>query len=248
MKILDSRDPLAISVTEAIRTGDLRALRQLLADHPALAAGSISQDGPAAGRRSLLHIATDWPGHYPRAGEIIATLAAAGADPNARFVGAHTETPLHWAASSDDVTALDALIDAGADIEAPGAVIGGGTPLADARGFGQWRAARRLLEHGARADLQDAATLGLLDQVEAFLAAAPGSPDSTTESEITSAFWGACHGGQLRTAQRLLDHGADANWVGYDDLTPLDAARAQHADDVVRWLLDQGAKGRADLG
>ncbi|MEU6678669.1 ankyrin repeat domain-containing protein [Streptomyces sp. NPDC046925] len=244
MDILDSRDPLALSVTAAIRTGDLPALRQLLADHPALATGAISQDGPAAGRRSLLHIATDWPGHYPRAEEVIAALVAAGADPDARFIGAHSETPLHWAASNDDVTALDALIEAGADIEAPGAVIGGGTPLADARGFGQWRAARRLLEHGARADLQDAATLGLLEQVEGFLA----SPDSPAESEITSAFWGACHGGQLSVVKRLLEHGADVNWIGYDDLPPLDIARAQNADDVVEWLLAQGAKGRADLG
>ncbi|MGW5865164.1 ankyrin repeat domain-containing protein [Streptomyces sp. NPDC055239] len=243
MDILDSQDPLALSVTEAIRKGDVPALRQLLAEHPALATGYISQDGPAAGRRSLLHIATDWPGHHPHTEAVIATLAAAGADPDARFVGAHTETPLHWAASNDDVTALDALLDAGADIEATGAVIGGGTPLSDARGFGQWRAARRLLEHGARADLQDAATLGLFDQVEGHLA----DPDSPTESEITSAFWGACQGGQLPTAQRLMQEGADVNWIGYDRMTPLDVARSQDADDVVRWLLARGAKGRADF-
>jgi hypothetical protein len=30
---------------------------------------------------------------------------------------------LHWAASSDDVEVLDALLDAGADIDAPGAVM-----------------------------------------------------------------------------------------------------------------------------
>ncbi len=41
-----------------------------------------------------------------------------------------------------DLPVLDALLAAGADIEAPGAVIAGGTPLADARAFGQWRAAR----------------------------------------------------------------------------------------------------------
>ncbi|MEV6750908.1 ankyrin repeat domain-containing protein [Streptomyces sp. NPDC051214] len=244
--VLNSLDPLAVSVTEAIQKGDVPALHRLLADHPALATSRISQDGPAAGRRSLLHIATDWPGHRPHTAEVIATLVAAGADPDARFVGAHTETPLHWAASNDDITALDALIAAGADIEASGAVIGGGAPLADARGFGQWRAARRLLEHGARADLQDAATLGLLDQVEAFLAA-PDSP-APTESAITSAFWGACHGGQLPTAKLLLLKGAEVNWIGYDDMTPLDIARAQGADDVVQWLLTQGAKARADLG
>ncbi|MFG2650604.1 ankyrin repeat domain-containing protein [Streptomyces sp. NPDC048436] len=241
---LDSQDPVARTVTEVIRKGDVPALHQLLAARPGLATCLISQDGPAAGRRSLLHIATDWPGHYPRAAAVIAALVAAGANVDARFVGSHSETPLHWAAGNDDVTALDALIEACADIEATGAVIGGGTPLADARGFGQWRAARRLLEHGARADLQDAATLGLLGQVEAFL----NSSDSPTGSAITSAFWGACHGGQLATAQLLLGQGADLNWIGYDDMTALDVARAQEADDVVEWLLTRGAKARAGLG
>jgi hypothetical protein len=36
------------------------------------------------------------------------------------WAGPHTETPLHWAASSDDVPVLDALLDAGGDIECPG--------------------------------------------------------------------------------------------------------------------------------
>jgi hypothetical protein len=33
-----------------------------------------------------------------------------GAHINAPFIGKHAETPLHWAASSDDVDALDALL------------------------------------------------------------------------------------------------------------------------------------------
>lgn len=128
----------------------------------------------------------------------------AGADVNARFIGAHNETPLHWAASSNDVPVLDALIDAGANIEAIGGVIGGGTPLADARGFGQWDAARRLVERGARPTLTDAATLGLLDRVEACFATGPAS----TPEEITRALWGACHGGQRRAAEYLFARGA----------------------------------------
>ena len=46
-------------------------------------------------------------------------------DVDARFVGRHRETPLHWAASSDDVAVLDALLVAGADIDADGGVIAG---------------------------------------------------------------------------------------------------------------------------
>ena len=61
-------------------------------------------------------------------------------------------TPLHWAASSDDVEVARALIDGGADIEATGASIAGGTPLDDAVGYGCWRVARLLVERGARHD------------------------------------------------------------------------------------------------
>lgn len=133
---------------------------------------------------------------------------------------------------------LDALIDAGADIEAPGAVIGGGTPLSDAVAFGQWNAARRLVDRGVRASLWEAAALGLLDRVGRHLAAA-APPD---RGEITGAFWCACHGGQREAAEILLDLEADLNWIGWDGLTPLDAARRQGNDDVVRWLRDQGAR------
>jgi ankyrin repeat protein len=65
-------------------------------------------------------------------------------------MGSHSETPLHWAASSDDVEELDALIDTGADIEAPDAVISGGTLLDDAIAFSQWKAARGWSSAGQR--------------------------------------------------------------------------------------------------
>ena len=158
-------DPLAVAACEAVQAGDVAGLVELLDRHPGLAAASIGEhpDGPA---RTLLHVLTDWPGHLPNGAGTVRLLVAAGADVDARFRGPHTETPLHWAASSDDVAVLDALLDAGADIEAPGAVIAGGTPLADATAFGQWNAARRLVERGAEANLFESATLGLVERVE----------------------------------------------------------------------------------
>lgn len=152
MEYIGTEEPLAVAAVKAIHTGDTSALRQLLAEHPGLAIVRLGDRGGIS--RTLLHVVTDWPGHFPNGPATVAALVEAGADVNARFTGPHTETSLHWAASSNDVAVIDALLDAGADLEAPGAVIGGGAPLADARGFGQWQAAYRLVERGARTRLK----------------------------------------------------------------------------------------------
>ena len=186
---------------------------------------------------------TDWPGHFPNGNEVVKVLVDAGADVNARFTGLHTETPLHWAASSDDVAVLDALLDAGADIEARGAVIGGGTAMADATAFAQWQAARRLLERGARTTLWEAAALGLLDRVDGYFNQQP----SPSTDDATAALWGACHGGHRDVAEYLQERGADVNWVGWDQLTPLDTAQRGHFDELVGWLRSVGAKSADEV-
>jgi hypothetical protein len=223
------------SAVEAIRTGDVALLEERLAQHPELATMRIGKSGSRGMSRTLLHVATDWPGHYPHGTRTVEVLVAAGADVNARFIGPHRETPLHWAASSDDVAVLDALLDAGADIDADGAVIANGTALADATAFGQWNAARRLVERGARVGFGEAASLGLLDALSTHVRTTNPSPE-----ELTSAFWMACHGSQKAAAHMLLDLGADPNWVGYDGLTALDAADRSGATDVVEWLRGRG--------
>jgi ankyrin repeat protein len=234
---LRSDAPLARKVTEAIRSGAAAALEQLLREHPALATARLGD--PARGQsRTLLHVVTDWPGHVPEAAAKIAALVAAGADVNARFTGHHSETPLHWAASGDDVEALDALLDAGADIEADGAVIAGGTPMADAVAFGQWAAARRLLERGARTNLWQAAALGLIDRVRADLAQA-----QPVQEDLDNALWCAAHGGQRATAELLRDQGADPNWIGHDELTAAEAAERSEAHELAVWLRERGASG-----
>jgi uncharacterized protein len=174
----------------AIRGGDLESLERLLGERPELASARIADNRGVL--RTLLHITTDWPGHFPNAPAVIRVLIQAGADPNAPIEGSwHSETPLHWAASSDDVQVLEALLDGGADIEVQGASIGGGTPLDDAVAFGQWRVARRLVERGARTRLWHAAALGLLDRLEEASARTP----PPTPGEVTEAFWQASTAG-----------------------------------------------------
>ncbi len=210
-------DPRIARARTALDGGDLDDLACLLREHPELATARIGDDSMS---RTLLHVATDWPGRRPRVAEAIALLVAAGADPDARFAGPHTETALHWAASADDVPALDALLDAGADLEAPGAVLGGGSALADAVGFAQWQAADRLVERGARAELWQAAALGMAPTVQAAL---DGDPPPTSE-ELDNALWHASRGGRRAVAEMLLERGADPHRVGWVGMTAIDAA------------------------
>jgi ketosteroid isomerase-like protein len=223
-------DPEAEEAVAAIRAGDSAALAKVLAVRPDLATERV----PGYGGRTLLHIATDWPGNIAGIAPTVQVLVDAGADVNARVSGDHPETPLHWAASSNDVAALDALLDAGADIDATGAVIGGGTPLNDATAFGQWDAAHRLVERGATVTPWDAAALGLTESLRAVDLAESG----TSLGEL---LWAACHGGHAETAAYLLAQGAEINWSGYDDLTPLGAAERTGALELAAWLRERGA-------
>jgi hypothetical protein len=154
---------VADAVVAAIHSGDVAGLRQLITDHPGVASA------PLGGRyktRTPLHVVTDWPGYFPNGPDVVRLLVDAGADPDARQPG--DETPLHWAASSDDAHVAAALIDAGADINAPDGSIG--TPLANAVGYGCWEVARLLVARGAGVDEPwQGAALGLLDRLEPLL-------------------------------------------------------------------------------
>ena len=128
--LIPADDPRATAAKAAIEGGDVAALTALLGRHPELATARVAHADPKCGdTRTLLHVATDWPGHFPEGPATVAALVAAGADVNAHMESTqprHRETPLHWTASSDDVAVLDALLDAGADIEAAGPAHSGG--------------------------------------------------------------------------------------------------------------------------
>lgn len=233
MDVIDEDQPQAAAVTEAIRAGAVEVLTTRLSIQPGLAQARIL-DGEGVGR-TLLHVATDWPGHWPNVARTIHALVDAGADVDAPVThpdGRSPETALHWAASADDVVALDALLDRGANIEAPGAVITGGTAMSDAVIFRQWAAARRLLERGATTTYWQAAGLGLTERVIEHLTA---DPDSTPD-DVTNAFWNACRGGQRETAERLLAFGPRLTWVGPDGDDARAAAAKGGCEEVVAWL------------
>lgn len=230
-------DPRAVALVLAVRGGDVEALRRRLGHDPQLARAAIVDH--KGGLRSLLHVVTDWPGYFPDGPQVVRLLIEAGADPSFRQAARCAETPLHWAASSDDVEVAAALIDGGADLDAPDGSIG--TPLANAVGYGCWHVARLLVARGARiGSLWEAAALGDRVRVDEFLAADP----PPAGDDLDEAFWQACHGGQRRMAQYLLSQGADLHASpGY--------AHGQSALQVAReadtrrgilgdWLKEQG--------
>jgi len=244
MTTISTEDPVAVAAAAAIHTGDVATLRQLLGDNPGLARVRLGDDDLDGMSRTLLHVVTDWPGHFPNGAATVAVLVAAGAEVDARFRGPHEETPLHWAASSDDVAVLDALLDAGADIDAPGAVIADGPPLADATAFRCWNVAYRLVERGAQTNLYAAGALGLMDRLEACYAGGDAPPSD----ETSRAFWAACHGGRVTAAQYLLAEGAELDWIPpWEPLTPLDTATTSGSAELMAWLHARGAKTASQL-
>lgn len=225
----------SLSLAAALHAGDLVALADALAAKPRLASSRL---GGPHGDRTPLHVVTDWPGFVPNGPQMVRILVAAGADPEARFVGPHhRETPLHWAASSDDVEVAAALIDAGADLDAADGSIG--TPLENAVGYGCWEVARLLVAKAARVEtLWCAAALGLTLRVEELL-------DGASAARVSQAFWHACAGGQRRMAERLLARGADVNWIpSYAKHTALAAVRELPAQRrlLATWLAGRGAR------
>src|SRR6516162_5363038 len=240
--VLKESERVAGEVIHAIQQGNLEFLQRTLAANPGIATARIT--GNRGGSKELLHVVTDWPGFFPNGPAVVKVLIAAGANPNARTEGRESqaepdgETPLQWAASNDDVEVAEVLVLGGADIEARGGSIAGGTALENAIGYGCWRVARLLLNHGAKVDkLWHAAALGMTSAVNRFFQ--EGSPPAS--EEVNHAFWQACRGGYRRTAEYLFARGADLKWIpDYAKETALEITTRAGLDTgreaLVNWL------------
>ncbi len=234
-----------IELVQAIRAGDVATVDRLLGADPTLATTRV--DG-----RSMLHHATDWPGHWPEVARTIERLVAAGADPNTRVPHPDNpnvaETPLHWAASSNDVAAVNALLDAGASVDSVGGIFDGCTPFAEAVIFGNHEAAVALMDRGATVHLPGAAALGRADLVDAFfdesgqLRSGVGQMPNWSEPPpaqalLDRALWFACQRGHLEIARALRDRGADPSVVlDPPGTTALEEAEANDHATVASWL------------
>ncbi|MEY9855807.1 ankyrin repeat protein [Catenulispora sp. GAS73] len=221
----------------AIREGDVTRLEALLRACPGLASSRL---GGLAGGRTPLHVVADWPGYFPNGPRVAQLLIDTGAEVDARGEDGTGETPLHWAASSDDAAVARVLIDGGADVEAPDGSIG--TPLDNAVGYGCWNVARLLVARDARVDkLWHAAALGLLDRLDELVTADP----APAQHDLDQALWHACAGGQRRAAELLVGLGADLGFTPeYGRGSVLDVAsnHGTQRANLIGWLEERGAR------
>lgn len=113
------------------------------------------------------------------------------------------------------------------------------TPLAAAAHTASFEIAEYLLGQGAPLDICAAASLGLRDEVEAFLLENPNLIGATGAHDIPLLFHAAI-GRDPGIVQMLVERGADVN-EGYDKTTAMHGAAGFGRADVVRYLIAQDA-------
>ena len=175
-------------------------------------------------------------------------LIEAGANPNCRRRTAD-QPALWWAAGTGMARVVDALLDAGAEVDATDEW--GSTALINAASSGKIEAARRLLAAGAdpRAAISDGRTalvMAVRGGKTAILAALldAGADLQSPQPNFTPLAF-ACFEGTTAMVELLVARGADVNrritYQGYQNATPLMYAANAGKVKMVIVLLDGGA-------
>jgi uncharacterized protein len=245
---------------DAIKSGDVEALKSLIRQDPSLATARSSRSHPTL-LQCLVLDAVDLPNKV----ELARVLIDAGAEING---------PLCAAASIGNMEVAAALLDAGASINGTG----GWSPLEEALYWGNDSVIELLLERGASVhNLRIASGLGRIDLVEGFFnqdgslrpeagridwpfgdpltsnLAKPIKKELQAKIEgwsndarniINNAFVYACMHSRLDVGRFLLEKGADINAIppGFDySGTGLHYAALRGHRGMVEFLLENGA-------
>ncbi|MBS1525229.1 MAG: ankyrin repeat domain-containing protein [Bacteroidetes bacterium] len=242
MKNPDIQDPLFRRAVEAIDSGDLGLLQELVGKHPSLVTARLdSPTGDYFDSPYLLWFVADNP---IRSGELphnIVEITAMLADSVKRYAPETAQQQLDYALglvatgrtpheSGRQLGMMDALIDAGAK---PGT---GNSALA----HGNIDAAKHLIERGGMLSLPVAVALEQMDDVQRLLPLA--APAEKLTALTVAAFYG-----KPDMVFRLLEAGADTN--GYPDknsgfhshATPLHQAVSSGSLSCVKLLAEHDA-------
>lgn len=161
-------------------------------------------------------------------------------------------TPLHYAAYSGSINALQTLIKHGADVDAFDRHAQ--TPLHAAALAGNLAAGKALLKAGANINainqqgttpLQIAAYAKRIEFVRMLLEAG-ANPNECGVSKWT-ALHSACAAGSMPIVKLLLQHGADINAESTNYWTPLDVATEKKHPALAAFLRSKGAVSSADI-
>ena len=236
---------------DAIVTGNLNALENLLREHPDLARARSSRRHQA----TLLHYvsANGIEGYRQKTPANIVPIAElllnAGADVNtvADLYGGSTTlalvaTSLHPERAGVQTALLQVLLDHGATIDAPNSRT---TLVTACLANGRLPAAEFLAHRGAKLDLEAAAGLGDLEKVKALFAesatdATPASEQRRREERERALLW-ACQYGRNPVIEFLLDRGVNIEAQANTGQSPLHWAVIGGQADPITLLLNRGA-------
>jgi len=254
------------AAVDAIVSGDLETLKNLLSNDPTLANARSTRDHGA----TLLHyISANGVENYRQKTpanivEIAALLLRAGADVNAESIAyggrsntlGLTATSYHPEAAGVQLELLDQLLKHGSAIDPPdrGSAVNG--CLRNGRGL----AAEFLASRGARLDLEGAAGVGRLDVVKTFFDGDDRLKSGSTQTQKNAGFAWACEFGRTEVVAFLLENGMDADakltqrgetglhWAAYgahvqivklllERVTRVDVKDESHRSTPLEWAL-----------
>lgn len=234
-----------MSLDEAIRAGDVAAVRVALGDSTDVDRRGVDGFTPlmvAAGLGQTL---------------LVELLLTAGADLLAvePRMGA---TVLHKAAQSGNPDVIRLLLDCGAFVDQQSPVLGN-TPLMDAVLHKHEGAVQLLLDRGARTGIrnhwhQTALELAQEDGSDTIVRAIEVHDAGSVQQLAGSALIVAIKEGDVAKARRLIAEGADVNQripvtgTVEDDYTALGIAVRKRQVEIVGLLLDAGADSHDEIG
>lgn len=224
------------NLVEAIRDGNLQAVKALIAAHADVNLALPDGSTPLA-----------WAAYEDDAAAVDLLLNAKA---KANTADQYGETPLTLACANGNPIITGKLLEAGADANA--ARWNGETPLMLAARAGNSQALRLLLDHGAKVDavearkgqdaLMWAAAEGHAEAVEVLLKA--GAKPNTVSKGGFSPLIFAAQNGDIDTVTHLLADGADMEYAAPPGMTALLVAMGARKLRVAELLL---AKGGADV-